>query len=83
MKKMKEIEMLRHVDYDADKVETYLMFQKAFGRDDKIEIVEEMKFALKFIAEREQEWTLVIFKEEGLDSRELEEVAADFFTNLD
>lgn len=28
---LKKNEMFKHVDYDAEKVETYLLFQKAFN----------------------------------------------------
>ena len=35
---LKKHEMLKHVDYDADKVETYLMFQKAFNSEQNQDI---------------------------------------------
>ena len=35
---LKKHEMLKHVDYDADKVETYLLFQKAFSSEQNPDI---------------------------------------------
>lgn len=75
--------MFKHVDYDADRVETYLIFQKAFSREDKSDLIEKLKKALTFISQRDQEWTLVIFREGDQNPRELEGVAAEFFLDLD
>ena len=70
--------MFKHVDYDADRIETYLIFQNAFTREDKNELIVKLKKALTFISEREQEWTFVIFREGEQDPRELEGVASQF-----
>ena len=83
MAELKEKEMFKHVDYDADRIETYLIFQNAFAREDKQDLVEKLKEALTFISQRDQQWTLVIFREGEQDPRELESVAAEFFQTLD
>ena len=44
MAELKDKEMFKHVDYDADRIETYLIFQNAFIREDKRDLVEKLKF---------------------------------------
>ena len=68
MKDLKEKELLKYVNYDVDRVQTYVLFQKAFdcldNEEEKQELHDTLYRALQFISEkRDQEWCLVFFKD--------------------